>query len=68
MMSVLNLGLQAIGLARNQLPEDLEEVVEKCNNLGHLRELARKTASTKEAVLVALSPAKITLTNIHVAQ
>ena len=62
--TILNLGLQSVGLARRQLPNDLEKLVEKCNNLGQLRELARKNPAVKEAVLDAISPAKITLTSI----
>ena len=63
-MSILNLVLQSVGLARRQLPDDLEKLVEKCNNLGQLRELAQKNPAVKEAVLDAISPAKITLTSI----
>ena len=63
-MSILNLGLQLVGLAQHQLPDELEKLVENCNNLGQLRELAWKNPSVKEAVLGAISPVKITLTSI----
>ena len=64
-MSILNLGLQSVGLARHQLADDqLEKLVENCNSLGQLRELARKNPAVKEAVLDVVSPAKITLTSI----
>lgn len=63
-MLILNLGLQSVGLARRQLSDELEKSVENCNNLGQLRELAQKNPAVKEAVLDAISPAKITLTSI----
>lgn len=63
-MSILNLGLQSVGLVRNRLPEELEKLAENCNNLGQLRELAQKNPAIKVAGLDAISPAKITLTSI----
>ena len=58
-MSILNLGLQSVGLAQHQLPDELEKLVENCKNLGQLRELAWKNPSVKEAVLDAISPVKM---------
>ena len=63
-MLIFNLVLQSVGLARCQLPDELEKLVENCNNLGWLTELSRKNPAAKETVLDASSPAKITLTSI----
>lgn len=38
-MSVLNLGLQCVALARAEMPEEFEVEVAKCNTLGELRGL-----------------------------
>ena len=35
-MSLLNLGLQCIGLARAKMPDEYEKEVNKCNNLSEL--------------------------------
>ena len=40
-MSVLNLGLQCVGLAREKMPEEFEEVA-KCNSLNKLRKMQIK--------------------------
>ena len=63
-MSVLNLGLQCVGLAREKMPEEFEKEVAKCNSLNELRKIAERNAEIVEAVKDDLSPVKILLTNI----
>lgn len=63
-MSVINLGLQCVGLAREELPEALESEVVKCNNLAELRRIATKDISFITAVQASLSPVKTILSNI----
>ena len=41
-MSVLNLGLQCVGLAREKMPEEFEKEVAKCNSLNELRKIAER--------------------------
>lgn len=42
-MSVLNLGLQAVGLAREKVEdEEIEREVSRCHTMSQLRELAKK--------------------------
>ena len=60
-MSVFNLGLQCIGLAREQMPDEFEMEVDKCNNLTELRNIASRKMS---AVQDSLSPVKILLTTV----
>ena len=60
-MSVLNLGLQCIGLARDQMPDEFEMEVDKCNNLTELRNIASRKSGILSAVQDSLSPVKILL-------
>ena len=64
-MSVLNLGLQSVGLARELVPrEEVEQEVSCCNNMSQVRELASKKPFIKEALIDSMAPVKITLTDI----
>ncbi len=63
-MSVLNLGLQSVGLARAELPENLEKEVAKCNTLSELRKIATRNNDFVAAVQDSLSPVKVLLSNI----
>ena len=61
-MSLLNLGLQCIGLARDQMPDEFEKEVEKCNNLTELRNIASRNSGILSAVQDSLSPVKVLTT------
>ena len=63
-MSVLNLGLQCVGLARDLMPDDFEKEVGKCNNLTELRKIASHKSGIKLAVQDSLSPVKVLLCSI----
>ena len=64
-MSVLNLGLQSVGLARELVPrEEVEQEVSHCNNMSQVRELASKKPFIREALIDSMAPVKITLTDI----
>ena len=64
-MSVLNLGLPSVGLARELVPrEEVEQEVSCCNNMSQVRELASKKPLIKEALIDSMAPVKITLTDI----
>ena len=63
-MSVLNLGLQCVGLARAVLPEELEQEVRKCNTLSELRHIATTKSSFVTAVQDSLSPVKVLLSRL----
>ena len=60
-MSVLNLGLQCVGLARQQMSDEFEKEVLKCNNLSELRE---HLTEMKLMVQESLSPVKALLCSI----
>jgi len=61
-MSILNLGLQCVGLAREKMPDEYKKVA-KCNNLTQLRKIAERTNEFVE-VKDSLSPVKVLLSNI----
>ena len=63
-MSVLNLGMQSVGLARRQLEQDVETEIQRCTTMSQIRELALKKPSIKESLLDAVSPVKLTLADI----
>lgn len=60
-MSVLNLGLQCIGVARSQMSEEFEKEVSKCNNISELRNHLGEMKSTVEDTL---SPVKALLCSV----
>jgi len=60
-MSVFNIGLQAIALARKEMPQEME--VEKCSSMKALRAVAKRNPSFREASLDSIAPVKIVLTN-----
>ena len=53
-MSIVNLGLQCIGLMRAKMGEDFEWAISNCNNLEQIR---KATATQKEQVASTLKPA-----------
>ena len=57
-MSVLNFGLQSVGLARAEIPEAaLEQEVAKCNTLSELRKIATKNSCS--GLLISCKSASI---------
>ena len=62
--SVLNLGMQSVGLARRQLEEEVETEIQRCTTTSQVRELAVKKPSIKESLLDSVSPVKVTLADI----
>ena len=63
-MSVLNLGLQCIGLMREKMGEDFEKLSSRCNSLADLRKMAKGNPSFAGTVADSMSLVKILLTDI----
>ena len=64
-MSVINLGLQSIGLARRQLEDEVDkQEVRKCGSVSKVRDLANKKPGLKESLMDSMSSVKVILTNI----
>ena len=63
-MSIVNLGLQSVGVARQQMGDEVEAELKKCSSLADLRKLAERNPQIVSAVRDSLSPVKIQLTKI----
>lgn len=63
-MSVLNLGLQCIALARAEMPTEYETEVAKCNSISELRKIAEMKSGFVSTVKDSLAGVKILLCNI----
>ncbi len=61
-MSILNLGLQYVGLMCQEMDAKLEEIISKCNSMNDIRKAAEKTPDLKEGLKQSLNPI-ITLLN-----
>ena len=64
-MSILNIGLQSVGIMR-QKTESFEEALKPCNSLKAIRSLGESNPDLKEEVLDAMSPMKALLQGIFV--
>ena len=63
-MSILNLGLQAVALARQKMPDEMETEAARCNSLKTLRKVAERRPEFRSACLDSVAPAKVLLTDI----
>lgn len=63
-MSVINIGLQAVGLMRQKLPDNFEQVIHGCNSMAEIRTAASKNSAFKEAFADSLSPALCVLHDV----
>ena len=63
-MSTVNLGLQAVALARKQMPEEMEKEAFKCNSLKMLCQAAERNSNFQEAALDSTATVKILLADI----
>lgn len=63
-MSVLNLGLQSVGLARHRMEVDMESVISHCNSVSEIQRIAKDNSNLKEALVDSIAHAKITLSSV----
>ena len=61
-MSILNLGLQCVGLMRQEMDVESEEIMSQCNSMTDIRKASEKTPNLKENLKESLNPT-ITLLN-----
>ena len=61
-MSILNLGLQCVGLMRQEMDIESEEIMSHCNSMNDIRKAVEKTPSLKENLKESLN-STITLLN-----
>lgn len=63
-MSVLNLGLQSVGLARISMEDDMETAVASCSSVSEIRQVANQREGLREALLDSVAPVKMLLSTI----
>ena len=63
-VSLLNLGLQSVGLMRKQVNEEYESVVSGCNSINEARKAAEKYPSIIENTADSIAPVKCLLYSI----
>ena len=63
-MSLLNLGLQCIGLLRKKMDDGYESAVANCNSIAQLRKVAEKNPTMKDGTLDSISPVKILMSSV----
>lgn len=64
MMSIVNLGLQCVGMMRGQMSPENEAAIAHCNNMSQIRLAGEKTPDLIPAILDSVAPVKILLTDI----
>jgi hypothetical protein len=55
-MSILNLGLQSVGLMRQKMGQEFEDLIEGCNSMEAIREAAIKEPRLKKELKQSLQP------------
>ena len=63
-MSIINLGLQALALARAKMPDEMEALAKNCNSLKALLKVAQGKPQFRDACLDALAPVKVLLNDV----
>ena len=63
-MSIVNLGLQCVGLARGEMSEDNERLVAKAGSMKEIRKLSLKHPGLKEVAMDSVASAKIRLAQV----
>ena len=53
-MSILNLGMQCIGLMRSEMDDDLEDIMKKCNSMEEIRTHSNNEPRLKEELINSL--------------
>ena len=63
-MSILNLGLQFVGLARASMSEEMEEKITFCNSVSEIRCVAKDNNPLRDSLLDSVAPVKTLLSTI----
>ena len=63
-MSIVNLGLQCVGIMREKMDDSYEQQVAKCSNMSQLRHLAAEKSEVIPSTLDSVAPIKIVLSDI----
>ena len=63
-VSILNWGLQSVGLVRASMSEEMEEKIAFCNSVSEIRCVAKDSKPLRDSLLDSVSPAKTLLSAI----
>ena len=63
-MSILNLGLQSVGLMRAECTESAEQALKNCNSLKQIRAAVVQQPSLASEIANSIEPVKLLLTNV----
>ena len=63
-MSIINLGLQCVGIMRKEMTPETEASIASCNNMAHLRKIGESKPDFIQAVQDSIEPVKVLLTDI----
>ncbi len=63
-MSIVNLGLQCVGLMRGKMSDEHEAAISHCNTLSQLRQAAKNKPELVPAILDSIDSTKILLSDI----
>lgn len=63
-MSIINIALQSVGLMRQSMPQNLENLMKANNSMKSIREAAKDNPQLKEALLESLEPVKCLLSSL----
>ena len=67
-MSILNLGMQCVGLMRQEINAEMENLINSCNSMEDIREKAKTNNQLEKELLTSLEPTKELLGNIFERQ
>jgi hypothetical protein len=67
-MSILNLGMQCVGLMRQEMNAEMENLMSGCNSMEDIREKAKINNQLEKELLASLEPTKELLNNIFERQ
>ena len=57
-MSIINLGLQCIGLAREEMSEEHEQLLARAGSMKEIQKLSQKNPHLREAVVDSVASTK----------
>ncbi|GBC01659.1 hypothetical protein RclHR1_04280016 [Rhizophagus clarus] len=67
-MSILNLGMQCVGLMRQKMSEEMEKLISGCNSLEDMREKAKTNHQLEKELLQSMEPIRVLLSNLFTRQ
>ena len=57
-MSLINLGLQSVGVLRQQMSDEMEKAISNANSMDEIQKVADRIPEVKQHFMESLKPAK----------